>query len=92
MDFKFFDTNIWKNSFLCEGYVFRIDVVLKCNGPLRTDGGTTTLVPISIDHNCKGDENKVERKQLQAQVKSKDISNLTLSKFLEMNFIQLWIS
>ena len=52
----------------------------------------TTLVPISIDHNCKGDEKKVERKQLQAQIKSKAISNLTLWKFLEMNFIQLRIS
>ena len=70
-------------------YVFQIDVVLKCKGFHSTIGIMTTVAPISIYHNCKRDEKKVERKQLQAQVKSKAISYLTLSKYLEMNFIQL---
>ena len=71
MDFKISDTNKGKKSLIYDGFIYRIDGVLKCGdiswrctnkkckGRLRTDSAMSTLNAINLEHNHEQDEKKV---------------------------------
>ena len=89
MDFKISDTNKGKRSLIYDGFVNRIDGVLKCGdiswrctnkkckGRLRTDSAMSTMNAINLEHFHEQDEKKVERLQLRSQVKKKATDDLT---------------
>ena len=90
MDLKISDTNKGKKSLIYDGFIYRIDGVLKCGeiswrctnkkckGRLRTDIAMSTMKAINLEHNHKQDEKKkVERQQLRSQVKRKAADDLT---------------
>ena len=72
MDFRISDTNRGKKSLLCDGYLYRIDTVLKCGdiswrctdkkckGDVRTDSAMSTMNPINLEHNHEQDERKLK--------------------------------
>ena len=85
MDFEISDTN--KGY---DGFIYRIDGVLKCGdiswrctnkkskGGLRTDSVMSPMNAIHLEHNHEQDEKKkVERQQLRSQVKRKATDDLT---------------
>ena len=89
MDFKISDTNKGKKSLIYDGFIYRIDGVLKCGdiswrctnkkckGRLRTDSAMSTMNAINLEHNHEQGEKKVERQQLRSQVKRKATDDLT---------------
>ena len=62
MHFNISEMNKGQKSLICDGYVFRVDNVLKsgyiswrcsnkkCKGRVRTDSSISTIVPINMDH------------------------------------------
>ena len=88
MDLKISDTNKGKKSLIYDGFIYRIDGVLKCGdiswrctnkGRLRTDSAMSTMNAINLEHNHDQDEKKVERQQLRSQVKRKATDDLLYS-------------
>ena len=73
MDFKVSDANKGKKSLIYDGFIYRIDGVLKCRDiswrcsnkkckdRLRTDSAISTMNAINLEHNHEQDEKKVER-------------------------------
>ena len=71
MDFKISDTNKGKKSLIYDGFIYRIDGVLKCGdkswrctnkkckGRSRTDSVMSTMNAINLEHNHEQDEKKV---------------------------------
>ena len=65
MDFKISDTNKGKKSLIYDGFIYRIDGVLKCGdiswrctnkkckGRLRTDSAMSTMNVINLEYNLK---------------------------------------
>ena len=76
MDFKISVTNKGTKSVINDGFIYRIDGVLKCGdlswrctnkkckGRLRTDSAMSTMNAINLEHNHEQDEQKVERPAL----------------------------
>ena len=68
MDFKISDTNKRKKSLIYDGFIYRIDGVLKCGdiswrcinkkckGRLRTDSDMSTMNAINLEHNHEPDD------------------------------------
>ena len=91
MDFKISDTNKGKKRLIYDGFIYRIDSVLKCGdiswrctnkkckGRLITDSAMSTMNAINLEHNHEQDEKKVERQQLRSQVKKKATDDLQKS-------------
>ena len=91
MDFKISDRNNGKKSLIYDGFIYRIDGVLKCGdiswrctnkkckGCLRTDSAMSTMNAINLEHNHEQDEKKVER-QL---VGSGDVRSIAQSFYRE---------
>ena len=89
MDFKISDTNKGKKSLIYDGFIYRIDGVLKCGdiswwctnkkckGRLRTDSAMSTMNAINLEHIHEHVEKKVERQKLRSQVKRKATDDLT---------------
>ena len=79
MDFKISDTNKGKKSLIYDGFIYRIDGVLKygdipwrcinkkCKGRLRTDSAMSTMNAINLENNHEQDEKKVERQSSQKE-------------------------
>ena len=70
MDFKVSDVNKGKKSLIYDGFIYRIDGVLKCGDiswrctnkkckdRLRTDSAMSTMNAINLEHNHEQDEKK----------------------------------
>ena len=70
MDFKISDTNKGKKSLTYDGFIYRIDGVLKCGdiswqctnkkckGHLRTYSAMSTMNAINLEHNHEQDGKK----------------------------------
>ena len=86
MDFKISNTNRGKKSLIYDGFIYRIDGVLKCRdiswrctnkkckGRLRTDSAMSTINAINLEHNHEQDEKML--KDSNCDLKSKGIQRL----------------
>ena len=106
MDFKISDTNKGKKSLIYDGFIYRIDGVLKCGdilwrctnkkckGCLRTDSAMSTMNAINLEHNHAQDEKKLKDSNcdLKSKEKQRTISPPDLQKSLGLSYINLLIS
>ena len=88
MEFIIPETNRGKKCLLHDGYVYRLDAVLKnqdsswkcsnknCRARVKTNHDGSTIIPVKMDHNHDGDDRKVERKQLRVAVKRKAVDDM----------------
>lgn len=89
MDFTVSEANKGKKSLMYDGYIYRVDSVLKdgciswrctnkkCKGRLRTDCKVTAIAPVQLEHNHDKNDRKLERQQLVIQVKRKASDDTT---------------
>ena len=103
MDVKISDTNKGKKSLIYDGFIYRIDGVLKCGdiswrctnkkckGRLRTDSAMSTMNAINLEHTHKQDEKKVETSNCDPKSKGKQrtISPPDLQKSLGLIYMNL---
>ena len=87
MDFKISDTNKGKKSLIYDGFIYRIDGVLKCGDiswqctkkkckdRLRTDSAMSTMNTINLEHNHEQVEKKSWKTAtvISSQVKSSQL-------------------
>ena len=107
MDYKISDTNKGKKSLIYNGFIYRIDSVLKCGdiswrctnkkckGGLRTDSAMSTMNAINKEHNHEQDEKKKLKDSncdLKSKGKQRTISPPDLQKSLGLSYINLLIS
>ena len=106
MDFKISDKNKGKKSLICDGFMYRIDGVVKCGdiswrctnkkckGCLRTDSAMTTMNAINLEHNHEQDEKKLKDSNcdLKSKGKQRTISPPDLQKSFGLSYINLLLS